>query len=254
MHIGGSTGSLKTFFDLSIRVQAERGDATPGKHGDIVYTTGNPVISKVAPNSFHYLDEPWSETDAYDDELHAIIPRAVTESARRNVMKYPQKRHVIHYVQPHMPLTAEPKMIYRTWWQPGSESPISEDSETRHIWAALANGYEKREDVWKAYGKTLELVFDNAIELAHELPGRTVIASDHGNLLAEQPSVPPFPIPTPVKMYRHPGGLRFPELVEVPWAVVDSGNRPKIQNDGVNSMSSVDEDLTKRRLADLGYL
>jgi len=249
-----STSLASKTDEWTLKNWVERGATAPGENGDVVYTSGNPVISKVASKSFHYLDEPWSANSVYDDDLHAIRPEPISDSARRNIEEYPHKRHIIHYVQPHMPLIAEPDMIYRTWWEPGSESPANKKSKTRHIWAAFANNYETEEDVWHAYGRTLKLVFDEAIELAHDLPGRTVIASDHGNLLGERPSVKPPSIPTPVKMYGHPGGLRFPELIEVPWAIVDSGDRPVIQDDGINSGSEVGGDLVERRLADLGYI
>jgi hypothetical protein len=54
-------------------------------------------------------------------------------------------------------------------------------------------------------------------------------------------------------IYAHPGGYKCPELVTVPWAVID-GERRKITDDGVHSEGSLESDIIEQRLAALGYV
>jgi hypothetical protein len=86
-----------------------------------------------------------------------------------------------------------------------------------------------------------------AIELARELPGRSVIMSDHGNMLGER-TIPP------IRVFGHPPGLRCPELVTVPWAVIEGGERPEIVSEEVQSRTEYGTLAIKQRLHELGYV
>jgi len=55
------------------------------------------------------------------------------------------------------------------------------------------------------------------------------------------------------RVYGHPGGLRTPELLDVPWAVIDGNTRKEIVDEGVNSSGSVDSEIFEDRLRALGY-
>lgn len=58
--------------------------------------------------------------------------------------------------------------------------------------------------------------------------------------------------PIPVRAYAHPPGLRDPDLVRVPWAVIENEKRKKIVDEGT-SVSEVDSGIVNKRLEDLGY-
>ena len=55
--------------------------------------------------------------------------------------------------------------------------------------------------------------------LIESLDGKTVVTSDHGNLFGRRLW------PIPLQKYGHPPGLRFPELIEVPWHETPFENR-----------------------------
>ena len=239
-------------FDEYRRVTSNASNTTPWTRknfagnslGDIVYVTANPVTSKVAPNAFHELREVW--TDGYDPDHHTILPEPVVEETLAARDDHGDKRLVAHFVQPHMPFVPRPDLIYRTHWRPGDvESP--EADPPNNIWHALELGEVDREAVWEGYRENLEYVLDDAIELARELPGRSVIMSDHGNMLGER-TIPP------IRVFGHPPGLRCPELVTVPWAVIEGGERPEIVSEEVQSRTEYGTQAIKQRLHELGYV
>lgn len=213
--------------------------------GDVVYLATNPYVATEAGDAFHHLEALW-ETE-FDHDLGTVPHDAVLEAARDAVAEYPRKRHVIHLVQPHHPFIADETIAAHSGWD---VEALADDEHAPHPhdpFEADSMGIVDTEDVWDAYADTLDLVLADVLDLADDLPGRTVVTSDHGNMFGE----PGWPIPVPV--YGHPTGLRHPELVEVPWAVVDSGARPEVV-DGGTSAGNTRADGVEARLRDLGYV
>jgi hypothetical protein len=77
--------------------------------------------------------------------------------------------------------------------------------------------------------------------------GRTVITSDHGNLVGERAW------PVPVRLYGHPEGIRHPALVKVPWAVIEGDGRRAVVDEGVHAVTGEADEVVEQRLRDLGY-
>ena len=102
-----------------------------------------------------------------------------------------------------------------------------------------------RETVRAAYRRTLEVATDAVNQTIDALDGKTVVSSDHGELFGER--VPPLF----TRLWGHKSGIRYPDLVDVPWAVVD-GNRRRIVNEGVSTTDS-DTDKIESQLEALGY-
>ena len=239
-------------FDGYRRVTSNASNTTPwtrknfGGHslGDIVYVTANPVTSKEAPNAFHELREVW--VDGFDPESCSILPEAVVEETLAARDDHGDKRLVAHFMQPHMPFVPRPDLVYRTHWRPGEvEGP--EADPPNNIWHALELSEATADEVREGYRENLEFVLDDAVSLARQLPGRTVIMSDHGNMLGER-TIPP------IRVFGHPPGLSCPELVTVPWAVVESGDRPEIVDGGAHSQTEMGEQVIEERLHNLGYV
>ncbi|MFC6722786.1 hypothetical protein [Halobacteriaceae bacterium SHR40] len=88
------------------------------------------------------------------------------------------------------------------------------------IWDALGKGPVDRETVWRAYAENLKLVMESAEELIGAEEGKTVVTSDHGNLLGERVS------PLRVRLYGHPPYIHHPDLRKVPWAVTGESDDP----------------------------
>jgi len=198
-----------------------------GTHADTVYIASNGQVSNALDPTFHRMIEVWQTTE------DVPYPEDITRAAKAAHRDYPDKRIIAHYLQPHRPFIV-------------SEDRFSEGF-TDNPWQALAVGDVDRDTVWDLYRRNLEVVVDDAFELAESIPGRVVVTSDHGNLVGERTW------PVPIKMYGHPGGIRHPGLIDVPWGVIESDERPTITASDVGEIDA-DEDGVQEHLADLGYL
>lgn len=220
-------------------------------YGDVVYVTANPVVSRATPNSFHELVEVWHDPEAYDIEVCSIPPEPVSEATRRAYEKHPDKRIVAHFVQPHIPFITKPDLIHRTEWAdaqaviPGSFDVDGEDTYF-NLWNAYRAGDVSKEEVWEGYRENLEVALDSVLKLADDIPGKTVITSDHGNHVGER-------LITGRKAYGHKGDFFAHHLNEVPWAVLDDERRD-IVDGAVQSRSEGPGDRMENRLQDLGYM
>ena len=200
--------------------------------GDVVYVNSNPHISKNAPGAFHHVYDLWSG-ETFDEEAHTVFPETVNEWARRADEEYPDKRLIVHYNQPHGPYVGDVPMTWDTDLARGSGE-------------ALKKGLVTESEFRAAYRANLEYVLPLARELAGELTGRSVITADHGELFGKRQ------FPLGVKAYAHPMGLRDPDLVRVPWAVVEDDECRQIEDDGVSEVEYDSAELDER-LRDLGY-
>jgi hypothetical protein len=165
----------------------------------------------------------------------SVRPETVTEQALRLAEEYPDKRLIVHYMQPHQPYIG----------------PTGQ--EHFELSSGLIETLRKSDDItdellWEAYRENLDIVLNHAEELVSELTGKTVITSDHGELLGERV----FPIP--VKTYGHFDGLYVDELIDVPWFVCEYSNRKTIRPEApVTNEDDVDADAVEDRLRQLGY-
>lgn len=77
---------------------------------DVVYVSANPFISSKGiklvdgfeqPDLFYEIVDTWSEY--WDNDLKTVPPKFVSKTARRVVMKNPEKKIIAHFIQPHQP-------------------------------------------------------------------------------------------------------------------------------------------------------
>jgi hypothetical protein len=66
---------------------------------DTVYISANPHTTLLANNTFHELIEVWKE---YDVSPNQIDPTEMVTIAKRANERYPNKRLIIHFMQPHV--------------------------------------------------------------------------------------------------------------------------------------------------------
>jgi hypothetical protein len=228
-----------------------------GDFGDTVYVTSNPYVSREAGDAFHELVECW--LDDFDHERKTVPPDAVVEAAKRAHEEYPDKRVVVHFMQPHHPFIGDHELSFAGWQiegethagdgNAGIEHDHTSDRQRPYTpWDALWMGRVSRDDLWRAYGDNLTLALDAVDDLLDDIEGRVAITSDHGNMMGERT------FPLPLRVYGHPKGIRNRELVEVPWAVRDVGERRTIRSGETRSVTDSDADDLEDRLADLGYV
>jgi len=182
------------------------------KYDDVIYIAGNPHFASVnlrkrlGFNPFYMVEEVWNY--GWDNRLKTVPPEQVTNAALETLRKYPEKRMIIHYMQPHHPYI-------------GDNDLLAMDEGTLHnledLWARqfsitplqlAKQGKLPIERVKKAYDENLGIVMKEVRRLERELPGRVILTADHGEAFGEY------------GQYGHGGKLRLEALVKVPWAVL----------------------------------
>lgn len=222
------------------------GDET---YHDTVYVSGNPYVSMdLDREQFHAVDEVWR--DGWDDDQGTVLPETMRDRTRMATERYPNKRIISHFLQPHAPFVGEERL-------PGQETfairdqVLGEEDATRKLrtpFERLDAGEFTREEVWQAYRSNLERAFPAVKDLLGELEGLTAITSDHGNALGERAR------PFPVRVYGHPLGIYIPALTEVPWFTHQNGLRRTVVAEPPESTDTEVDDASIERLRQLGYV
>jgi len=214
-----------------------RGNFTGRQLYDVVYVSANAY--------YPYL------RDEIDAEIHAFIglhtdekrdagggltthPETVTEHALTAHDSYPNKRLAIHYFQPHQPYIGS---YGRNRFEPARGLPhlVNQTNPTN-------------EELLRAYRENLEIVLKEVKVLLDELPGKSVVTADHGEMFGERMW------PIPVTDYGHHDGAHIDELLDVPWFVSQNGSRKDITAEPPENMDDeVDTEELATQLRALGY-
>ncbi len=212
---------------------------------DTVYVTASPQLyrwKETIDVQFHEVVNVWQE-DGWDDTHGTVLPETMTQYVQDAADRYPHKRIIGHFLQPHYPfIGADRELNTRTF---------GDEQQGIDIWGELSRGQLdcSTTDVWDAYRQNLELVRPKIHELLLELPGRTVVTADHGNMVEERSS------PIPIVEWGHPPGVYTEELVAVPWHVYENGPRKRITSEANESAAdTLTDDVVENRLQNLGYV
>lgn len=199
---------------------------------DAVYVTAN-VVPGLYDEAldFHHVERVFE--DGFDGETGTVPPDAVAARARRAAERFPNKRLIVHYLQPHFPFR---------------DAPV-EGYGTMDFWDAVATGElsVSTERVYDWYRENLKWALSSVRDLLPALDGRVVVTADHGNAFGERS------FPVPMREWGHPWGTYIDPLVEVPWLVRESDSRPRITEDPPTDQSGFDEEILRSRLEALGY-
>lgn len=245
--------------DISLPGQLEsicsRGSCTPEflrgnlPHTDLsdtVYVTGttmlyrNSVLNEELQHNLHEIVDVWE--DSIDIGEWGVSPDLMEDKTRKTLDQYPNKRLVVHFIQPHIPFIGE---FGRERFKNSPED----------IWSSKRYGKlnATTEELRRAYKENLQEVIPAVRHLLKDLSGKTIVTSDHGQLLGDRIR------PIPIRDYGHPNGIYHEKLVKVPWLIHDSGQRRKIMSGNSNTdydQKARDEldDKAKEHLENLGYL
>jgi hypothetical protein len=208
---------------------------------DTVYITANSWFLKLRENinsEVHDLYDLLSSPDRkYSDPEHKIVlADTITNVAKEANERYPNKRLIVHYIQPHHPFVGPT----------GEEYFEMDSSSLREV--VRNEPTATRDLVAQAYSENVDHVLSAADDLLSKLKGKTVITADHGEMLGERHEY------IPIREYGHPPGIWSDILTIVPWHIHTNGSRKKIiaerpnHNDDTLTTYEVDE-----RLKTLGY-
>ena len=256
---------------------------------DIVYVSSNPYINaQQAVMDFNGADHFFKVIDVWnthwDKQKGTVPPDAVTHEALRAMQTYPDKRFIIHYLQPHAPYlgfgsdcvgfptpdiskqrvlrgTAEPKrqlsrrqkLFTRlephvkkcTWWSNHPEWFLSQLlGLPPRTPLDAVRRKYSHKGLKQAYEENLSLTLKEVARLLQYLRGMIVVTSDHGELLGEN------------RCYSHFEQSENPLLRNIPWWQITKSQTdplPEIPPEPSNSANGGNEDI-QQRLHDLGYL
>jgi len=222
---------------------------------DTVYVTGNPMVDRLVGDCFYRIVPVWK--DGWNDEYGTVLPETMVRYSLEADEKYPDKRLIIHFLQPHHPFLGE-----NAWREIGDEASreivgfnatvrekvMSDDLSYRkpqeRVWHMLRHKVDMQK-VWDAYKENLQIALPHVKELVDRLRGRTVISADHGNLFGERIA------PLFFREYGHPGGIYAKNLVMVPWLVIESAHRKVLKEESDIAQTGVkyrQVDIEKERV------
>lgn len=214
-----------------------RANFTDRQLHDVVYVSANPNYRKVADDigaEVHAYIDVWRDDTLVGEENTIVPPETVTEHALSAAEEYPNKRLLVHYVQPHYPFIG-----------PTGEEHFDPTATLKEV----STKYDLTDDrLDRAYRENLDLVLDEAEQLLERLNGKTVVSADHGELLGERVS------PLPLRVYGHPNGVYVNELVKVPWLVYQNGERRAIVAEEPVDQDDIEDEALEEQLRNLGYV
>ena len=208
---------------------------------DTVYVGANTWYLKLKDeigsdiHKFVDLQDPAKDVDFASEELRVVEPSTVTRFAKETDEQFPDKRLIVHYLQPHHPFIG-----------PVGSNVYEHTSSS--LYEVVTNTPEaNRETLREAYQENLEIVLAEVEQLLDSLTGRTVVTSDHGEMLGERHRF------VPMRDYGHHKYIFNEETIMVPWLVIDDGPRKSITEAETGLSESPDPDELEERLRHLGY-
>jgi hypothetical protein len=211
---------------------------------DIVYVNGNPRVATEYTGTVHAMEHVWQSD--WDEAHSTVLPESMRDAAIAAHEEYPNKRLLVHFVQPHIPYIGETAAQLPGGAAIQTMRPDSDDREEKP-YAAVKRGTVEPETIRTAYRESLEEALTAVEDLLEALPGKTVITADHGELLGERSG----------RRYGefsdwgHPARTPVDELLSIPWWVPPFETRKEIETG--QAVDGGRTQVTTDRLEALGY-
>jgi len=219
-----------------------------GEYHDTVYITSNPYAVDLDPGTFHAVVNLFE--DCWDHEAETVPPEVITDAGLEATETYPNKRLILHYMQPHFPFIGQQARSMDTGNISGDVVGEEVTDENRPgIWSQLQRGQTGLSvaEVIAAYRENFRVVEAEGRRFWEGADGKSVVTSDHGNLVGERLK------PLFLKTYGHTAGVRHDALNKIPWLEMPYSTRKTVVEEKPESISEVDGDIVEDRLEHLGY-
>jgi hypothetical protein len=220
---------------------------------DTLYVTDNAVVGTVSESlNLFKLVGLWGDTEAGTDVGDGVVqrlinPELVVDKTIEMHERYPNKRIIAHLLPPHQPYLVKD----------GEKLNIDSIYTT---FEAARKGNLSAEDIKAVYAENVKHSLKYVSKLVMNLDGKTVVTSDHGELLGKK--IPRFAAllhprwPFSKRHYFRYGHYRYmpePELVEIPWLEIEGERRTVRADDPIQSELDFDEQSIEQQLEMLGY-
>jgi len=224
---------------------------------DTVYVSANPKIERLPDETFHFVKKTYGDVER---DQQGRAPEHVCDVALDAAMEFPDKRLVIHFMQPHTPyvgpkaadirkrLEADHNVRFEKISQLQDEDVSDDATVLPSLLIAARNGYISDETLREVYDENLDVVLESVTRLQQEIDGKTVVTADHGEMLGDNSSML---LP---HRYGHRPNAYNRELRLVPWVELDYDTRREATTAEPRGSDSVDETVVQQQLEALGYV
>jgi len=225
---------------------------------DTVYVTANGYGAQLSQDVFHDLiftddSDAVPEVDVLHSSSEGMAPSTVSNAALDTYSEYPNKRMIIHFMQPHGPYLGPEAEDLRDQVKGDGLKVVARDSENINkyninddnvvstLGGAAKKGCISNNDFKKVYYENPDIVLQYVEYLINELSGKIVVTADHGELMGEYSTI------------GHPKYKYYKELRKVPWLSINTGDRPDIISEKPTESTIIDNTTVEDRLRALGY-
>jgi hypothetical protein len=282
-------GRLEKKLSLGSSTREWRDRNFTGRYDDTIYISANPFINSVksvkgflGADHFYRVYDLW--LDYWNESKGTVLPEIVVDKSIRICAEHPDKRAIIHFVQPHapylgmddVPVFNKPHSGGPAWCfgenlcDHSFKSVLLKKLNAVFYWLGIrgnlllwrlrellslppANPVDSvrrrygKHGLQKAYEQNLKAVLAEVAKLVEHLSKTVVITADHGEMLGERGS------------YSHWNRARRKELLEIPWLVINAKSakspvsKPVNENSSGPTVTRTDKTL-EERLRALGYM
>lgn len=208
---------------------------------DTVYITANPHVGETLDDGvFHAVINLL--IDEWDRQKETVLPEKVRYRTLEVHDRYPNKRLLIHFMQPHFPFIGS----HGEDIEAGIGRTLADRTSPHPWYEQMWNRSSDRDKLINAYRENHAIVFDEVEKLLNKLEGKSIVTADHANLIGERG------FPFPIRIYGHPVEFPHPTLTTVP-RIERSGQRREVTSDTPVEHNPIDLSTVRSRLEDLGY-
>lgn len=188
-------------------------------HTDKIIVSANPVTSPIKlkeltgkKNRFFKNIPAWDI--GWSEKHRTVPPWSMTQISKAIVKKYPNKKIIFWYLQPHHPfLSLEEEFIFVD----NIKIKILKGMAQRgkNVWDALKAGEVPIRKAKNGYITNTTTTLKYVKELIEHLNGKIIITSDHGNCFGE------------MGLFGHPSNIHIPPLIDVPYLEIKKDGKNK---------------------------
>ena len=245
----GDVGELKKAISPASWTMEWLNKQFSGRYDDVIYVSANPYINSGKEITHHGLSydgrehfskviDVWKD---WDEKLGTVPPVNVNKKFHTTYMKNPDKRFILHYLQPHRPYISlgggESTLLEAKNKLEGDEKADDEKTFSKTVGGALTEiqawnlkkllkkePSSTEEEFYRKHGKKgmkeiykleVELVLKYVKMLVESISGKWIITADHGERICSF-----------WDHYSH-NGRHDRAVTEVPYLVIDTTKKSK---------------------------